>query len=75
LYATAYRPTGKNGSGQLALWVEPLAVERELPTMPLWLYGGFCVPARLEETYSRTCRDLRLPALLGSTAEQPAPNP
>src|SRR5262249_20113162 len=54
LYATAYRPTGKNGTGELTIWRELLALGSPLPTMPLWLYGGFCVPARLEETYDQT---------------------
>jgi len=75
LYAAAYRPTGKNGVGELALWLNPLAVGAVLPTMPLWLYGGFCVPARLEETYTRTCRDLRVYALLGITPPNPIPAP
>ena len=65
LYATAYHPTGKRGEGQLAMWTESLALGAPLPTMPLWLYGGICVPARLEETYERTCRELRVNDLLG----------
>lgn len=40
LYATAYRPTGKDGVGQLAVWTERLAVGQQLPTMPFRLYGG-----------------------------------
>ena len=40
LYATAYRPSGKNGSAQLTVWQEPLALGSPLPTMPLWLLHG-----------------------------------
>ncbi len=70
LYATAYQPTGKRGEGQLTMWTESLSIGAPLPTMPLWLYGGICVPARLEETYERTCRELRVNDLLGR-AKQP----
>ncbi|MBX9584474.1 MAG: DUF4058 family protein [Gemmataceae bacterium] len=73
LYATAYHPTGKNGSGELTVWTERLAVGEPLPTMPLWMFGGICIPARLEETYATTRRNLRVDRLLGPPA--PAPNP
>jgi hypothetical protein len=70
LYVAAYQPTGKSGNGQLALWTEPLAIGEPLPTMPLWLYGGICVPARLEETYERTCRELRIKNLLSRVKQR-----
>jgi hypothetical protein len=73
LYATAYRPTGKNGAGELAIWKESLAVGSPLPTMPFWLLGGIYVPAALEETYDRTCHDLRLYDLLRRTRKTPQP--
>jgi hypothetical protein len=60
-YATAYRPTGKNGSAQLTMWEEPLALGAPLPTVPLWLLHGPCVPVFLEATYEDTFRQLRLP--------------
>lgn len=60
LYATAYRVTGANGAGDLEAWVHPLAVGEPLPTVPLWLLGGVCVPARLGETYADACRRARL---------------
>lgn len=61
LYATAYRPTGKNGSAQLTVWQEALAIGSPLPTVPLWLLHGPCVPVYLEATYEDTFRRQRLP--------------
>lgn len=71
LYAISYRPTGRNGVGELAVWTEALAVGRPLPTMPFWLYGGVCVPTRLEETYDQTCRELRVYDVLRWVTPQP----
>lgn len=61
LYCTAYSPRGKNGSAQLTVWQEPLALGAPLPAMPLYLLHGPCVPVGLEETYEDTFRQLRLP--------------
>ncbi|MDY3563521.1 DUF4058 family protein [Gemmata sp. JC673] len=61
LYATAYSPQGKNGAAKLTVWQEPLAIGAALPTMPLWLLHGPCVPVQLEATYEDTFRRLRLP--------------
>lgn len=61
LYCTAYSPRGKNGSAQLVVWQEALALGAPLPTMPLWLLHGPCVPVYLEATYEDTFRRLRLP--------------
>jgi hypothetical protein len=61
LYATAYRPMGKNGSARLSIWRESLALGSPLPTMPLWLLYGPGVPVYLEATYEDTFRQLRLP--------------
>jgi hypothetical protein len=60
LYAVAYRAVGSNGSGTLDVWREELAVGRALPEMPLWLRGGPFVRLPLEETYTATCRRLRI---------------
>ena len=30
---------------------EPIAVGQPLPTLPLWLRGGLCLPVELEATY------------------------
>jgi hypothetical protein len=62
LYAVAYRPVQREGQTQLDLWGESLAVGRSLPTMPLWLRGGLCVPIDLGATYERTCREQRVTA-------------
>lgn len=61
LYCTAYSPRGKNGGGQLVVWQEALALGSPLPTMPLWLLHGPCVPVQLEETYEDTFRRQHLP--------------
>lgn len=68
VYVTAYRTTGKNGSGTLETWEHPLAVGQVLPTVPMWLLGGICIPARLEETYTETLRRLRVPQRLADHA-------
>lgn len=68
VYVTAYRTTGKNGSGKLETWEHPLTVGQALPTVPMWLLGGFCIPARLEETYTETLRRLRVPQRLADHA-------
>lgn len=61
LYATAYRPSGRNGSAQLTVWREKLELGAALPTLPLWLLHGPQVPVLLEATYEDTFRRLRLP--------------
>lgn len=61
LYATAYRPAGKNGSAQLTVWQEALALGTPLPTVPLCLLHGPCVPVHLEASYEDTFRRQQLP--------------
>jgi len=73
VYVTAYRTTGKNGGGQIETWEYPLAVGAALPTVPMWLLGGICIPARLEETYTETLRRLRVPQRLADHAAATAP--
>ena len=60
LYAVGYRPTGKNGVGELAMWRYLLRLGEPLATVPLWLLGGVCVPVRLDEMYEKAVRQLRL---------------
>ncbi|OWK38473.1 DUF4058 domain-containing protein [Fimbriiglobus ruber] len=63
LFAAAYRPVERDGAGALDIWREPVAVGRPLPTLPLWLRGGLCLPVELEAAYTRTCVEQRvLPA-------------
>jgi hypothetical protein len=60
LFAAAYRPVERDGQPSLDLWHEPLAVGGTLPTLPLWLRGGLCLPVELEETYERTRSEQRV---------------
>lgn len=60
LQAAAYHPAGGNGQATLQVWWSRLSVGGRLPTLPLWLRGGPCLPVDLEETYESSCRELRL---------------
>lgn len=60
LYAVAYHALERESVTQLDLWQESLAVGRTLPTLPLWLRGGPCIPLALQATYERTCREQRI---------------
>lgn len=60
LYASAYRPVDRNGGSHLDVWYEGLEIGGSLPTLPLWLKGGYCLPVELQATYERTCREQRL---------------
>ncbi|MCI0620718.1 MAG: DUF4058 family protein [Acidobacteria bacterium] len=60
LYTTAYRVVERNGQPSLAIWQEALTVGQPLPTMPLWLRGGLCLPVELNAAYERTCSDQKI---------------
>jgi hypothetical protein len=60
LYSVAYHPIEQDGATALDFWYEALALGNVLPTMPLWLRGGPCMPVALEATYQRTCREQRI---------------
>ncbi|MEM7130159.1 MAG: DUF4058 family protein [Chloroflexota bacterium] len=60
LYATAYRPHQTDEGEVLEIWTEALAVEQSLPTVPLWLRDGPCLPIDLAITYERTCEEQRI---------------
>jgi hypothetical protein len=60
LYASAYRTVSREGSTDLDLWYEPLAVGASLPTLPLYLKGSPCLPVDLDSTYDRTCQEQRI---------------
>lgn len=62
LYTAAYRPVRHEEKADVQVWQEPLAVGQPLPTMPLWLRDGPCLPVDLEAAYEQTCRELRLQA-------------
>lgn len=60
LFGAAYRPVERDGSRALDIWREPVMVGYPLPTLPLWLRGGLCLPVELEATYMRTCIEQRV---------------
>jgi hypothetical protein len=60
LSGSAFRPVEREGKPQLDVWHEPIAVGQQLPTLPLWLRGGFSLPVELEATYERTCIEQRI---------------
>jgi hypothetical protein len=60
LYAVAYRLVERSGEPSLDLWEHALEVGQPLPTVPLWLRGGLCLPVDLGATYERTCREQRI---------------
>jgi hypothetical protein len=62
LYAVSYHPVSREGQPHLDLWPQELAIGRPLPTMPLWLRGGLCLPVELEAAYERTCLEQRVTA-------------
>jgi hypothetical protein len=62
LYAVALRYTNEADQWKLQTWVNPLALGRPLPTLPLWLAQDFAVPLELEASYEETSRILRFPS-------------
>ena len=60
LSAVAYRPVVRGGAELIDVWAEPLAVGRELPTLPLALSAELCLPIDLESTYMEARRVSRL---------------
>lgn len=62
LYAVAYRAVQRVEATKLDVGQEPLTLGQALPTLPLWLRGGLCLPIDLGGTYKRTCREQRVTA-------------
>jgi hypothetical protein len=62
LSAVAYRAVAVRRRPRVEIWPEVLALGRELPSMPLWLAPDLCVSLGLEDSYTATCRSLRIPA-------------
>lgn len=60
LGAFAYRTVDRGGTPGLDVWAEPVALGAPLPTLPLWLRGGLCLPVELEATYQQTCAEYRI---------------
>jgi hypothetical protein len=65
LYAIAYHVTTDVTSTietpLLEIWQEAIALDQPLPTLPLYLKGGCCLPIDLEKTYQFTCTRQRIP--------------
>ncbi len=60
IYATAYRPVRRGAEESVDAWLASLTVGESLPTLPLALRGGLCLPLELEATYAELCRRARL---------------
>jgi hypothetical protein len=60
LYAAAYRPFRHPSLEATDVWLAGLAVGQPLPTLPLFLRGGPCLPIELEATYAGLCGRIRL---------------
>jgi hypothetical protein len=71
LYAVAYHPIQEDvkdvygaqtneGKKWLEIWPHELKLGESLPTLPLCLKGGLCLPLDLEAIYMHTCKELRI---------------
>ncbi len=60
LYATAYHPSRRVSEEATDAWLMRLGVGEVLPTLPLFLRRGPCLPLELEATYAEVCRRSRL---------------
>ena len=61
LSAISYRPIFRDESHHIEIWTERLTLGQPLPTMPLFLRGGICVPMDLESTYAEVCDKFHIP--------------
>ena len=68
LSASAYRAVERDRAMKLDIWHTSLALGHALPTLPLWLRGGFCLPVELEATYERTCAEQRVRPIADAAA-------
>ncbi len=55
LYVAAYRTLTRRRKCRLQAWVEPLALQAPLPTVPLWIDPARAIPLDLEVSYLATC--------------------
>jgi hypothetical protein len=60
VYATAYRPFRRGSEEAVDTWLFKLAVGEAMPTLPLALLAGPCIPLELEATYAEVRRRARL---------------
>ncbi len=61
LHADSFRPVERDGHSSLDIWHELLAIGEPLPSLPLWLPGALCLQVDLGASYTRTCREQRIP--------------
>jgi hypothetical protein len=61
LYVAACRLTNRVNEWVLETWAQALALQRPLPTMPLWLTDDLAVPLELDESYEQSCGVLNIP--------------
>ena len=60
IYAASCRGRKVGQRPRLETWAYPLAVGRNLPTLPIWLGDDVAVSLDLESSYEETCRALRI---------------
>jgi Protein of unknown function (DUF4058) len=60
LYAVAYRPLRRSQGDEVDVWRSPLALGRDLPTLPLGLRADLVIPVDFEATYAEVCHRKRL---------------
>jgi hypothetical protein len=60
LSGSAYRCVQRDGVNSLDVWQEAISLGHRLPTLPLWLRGGLCLPVELEPAYERTRIEQRI---------------
>src|ERR1019366_6663436 len=72
LYAVSYHPVqeevkkslgrpAEDPKQSLEIWPHELKIGAALPTLPMCLKGGLCLPLDLEAIYVRTCQESRIP--------------
>jgi hypothetical protein len=61
LYAVAYRVADLENAPHLDIWQKALSLSNPLPTLPLYLKGGLCIPVDLDQTYQLTYDRQRIP--------------
>ncbi len=59
-YATAYHPFRRLSEEATDAWLARIHVGEPLPTLPLFLRRGPCLPLELESIYADVCRHARL---------------
>ena len=60
LFAAAYRSVSDGIESRIEAWSDALIIGEELPTLPLWISEESALPLDLEQSYSATCRSLRI---------------